>query len=185
MFDGGKPRRTGRRQLQPGRIEFDTPIIRGFPSLRSTIDDAQRRRDVGFGSVCDVCNEESDCPLGRLLRLSTGRWRRDPTRHATQQTVDSFSLLEAGQVAGDDGTRRGEFGEMLTHLRYRNAGLSGEFRVESLTVLFEAIKDFGHGGHRWKGVSTVTDPELVFSVRVLAHYRAPFHCHDLASRKWV
>ena len=36
MFDG-KLRQTGRLELQPGRIEFDTATILGFPSLRRTI----------------------------------------------------------------------------------------------------------------------------------------------------
>ena len=95
--------------------------------------------------------QESDRHLSRRLRFSAGRRRGDPPRHAIQQTVDPFAVLEAGQVAGDDGARRGQFGEMLSHLRYRNAGFLGKFRVESLTVLLEAIQDFGHGGYRVGG----------------------------------
>ena len=75
----------------------------------------------------------------------------------TQQPVDSFAVLEAGQVAGDDGARRGQFGESLAYLRNRHAGLLGEFRVESLTVFLEARQDFGQGGHQWKGAGTVPD----------------------------
>jgi len=107
-------------------------------------------RNLSSGASVNV-DAEPYRRLYRRLRLSTWRRRGDPTRHAIQQTVDPFAVLESRQVAGDDRARRGKFGKMLSHFRYRNAGLLGKFRVESLTVLLEAIQDFGHGGHRVGG----------------------------------
>ena len=97
-------------------------------------------------------------PAAGVRRLTTrAPWVFDrergwnPARHPAHQRVDSLAVLEAGQAAGDDGARRGQFGETLAHLRDRHAGLLGEFRVESLTVFREAMQDLRQGEHLWCG----------------------------------
>ena len=114
--------------------------------------DPLRFRPPAAGDLTFAANpRKSNLELRRHFRFSTRRWGRDPARHATHQSVDSLPILEASQVAGDDGAGGRQFGEALAHLRNRNAGLLRELRVESLTVFLEAREDVVQGGHQVEG----------------------------------
>lgn len=82
--------------------------------------------------------------LRRRLRLATGGQRRDVTRHAALPCVDPLAVLEAGQLAHDDGPASRQADEPLLDGCKRDAHLLGNLQVEPLPMCLQALQDFDH-----------------------------------------
>ena len=81
----------------------------------------------------------------RRLRLPAGGERRHVSRYAALPRLDRLAVLVPGQIALDDGTRRGQVGQPLPHRRQRDAHLLGDLQIKALTVLLQALQDVRHG----------------------------------------
>ena len=81
-------------------------------------------------------------------RLATRCQRRNVARDAALPCVDAPALLEARQVAGNDGARGCESREALAHFLERHARFLGDFEIKPLTVFAQASENFDHDAPR-------------------------------------
>jgi len=116
--------------------------------------------------------------LRRRLRLATGGQRRDVTRHAALPCVDPLAVLEAGQLAHDDGPAGRQADEPLLDGCKRDAHLLGNLQVEPLPMCLQALQDFDHG-HFPGNSDSLTAPPAV-SERFLSDQIRPPCCRRAA-----
>lgn len=71
--------------------------------------------------------------------------------------VDALALLEARQIAGNDGTAGCKRGKLLPDFLQWHARFLGDLEIESLTIFLQASEDFDHGVRLQNSVTAQQD----------------------------